>query len=398
MQGGLGGAFFGRGNVLDEMPDATADMMRMRGLGLQNAPQIAAGLQAGAPINQDPAQTRRESIAETREMFEDAVSAGLDRARTGRALQVMAEQASRGLGAGSAATEQFKQALGMAQTIFGKGGIEGAEMDFTQRAVGGLQEGTRAGGGLGQIAGIQAVREVTGGLEGADLSKLGPYGELMVQGSINDAQGMEKLMVKMGMSPEQIEKAGGGQEVIARLQNERVAQLGQLATQITGGTPYGKEYIVGQFTGAKTLTEFLAGGEMVAEAEVPPSLRQQPARDTAAPGGLDVAGIVAGAFGGEGAGPMAPVPVDRPEQRFEVTTEPITEAAGKFGQIAQDLAKIDAEKITTGFNTAGEQAGIFATAVEEATKRIHKVLEIQGIEVAPGTPGAGKKAAKAQPK
>ncbi|NBU72956.1 MAG: hypothetical protein EBS53_16200, partial [Bacteroidetes bacterium] len=92
--GAMGGVFLGQTPELMQNVSGLAQMARLTGLGLGQAPEIAGALVQGG-------MGRGAAMESTRQMFEDAVSAGLDKARVGQALITTATRAEQ-LGIGGA--------------------------------------------------------------------------------------------------------------------------------------------------------------------------------------------------------------------------------------------------------------------------------------------------------
>lgn len=353
LAGGMGGMFFGEQPRLQGMPGGVRDVMRMQGLGLQQAPGILSQMQLGVGGNQ--MGNRQENMEQLRSMFEDAVSAGLDRARTGQALQIMANQAQQGLGATGAAVSQFQQSLGIAQNLFGAGGIEGAEMGFTQRAMAGIQGFTRGGGGLGQIAGLRAARQFAGeaGMEG-----LGPLQMLNLQQQMQTPGSIARLMRQQGaegfegegtdFSPGQMQRAQG---LMGRFQTIRRQQAGAVAEEAFGGMAGAREFVFGGMAG--TAEEAMGIADITRAGDI----RAETGRQVTAAGQIT--------------GPA-----------FDISQQNAAKAAGALGQIAQQLSQIDAETIANGFRTVGQQLPVLSEALSDLITRAETVLQEQGV--APG--------------
>lgn len=178
--GGLGGVFGGEVELLNKMPQVS-NMLRLQGAGLPQAPDVAAGLfQGGAE--------RGRAMDMTREMFEDAMSAGLDKARVGQAIvQVGQRAAALGLGGAEVAQIQFQQGLQMAQNLFGSR-IEGPQQDFVQRTMEFFSDASKSTGGIGGIAGLRTAAQ----FEEQTGMPLGAAGEVMFARREQDPAGLKR--------------------------------------------------------------------------------------------------------------------------------------------------------------------------------------------------------------
>lgn len=151
--GRMGGVFAGEAAPrLEYAGRGVRSLIQAQGAGLSNAAEVAGGLFMGG-------MGRETSMTKTLEGFSDAVASGLDKAKVGQALQVMATQASSGLGAAVGAQADFTRGLGVAQSVFGDK-IEGQEMDFVQRTMQGNRDMTRSSGGFGAVAGMMGAMGV----------------------------------------------------------------------------------------------------------------------------------------------------------------------------------------------------------------------------------------------
>lgn len=335
---GMGGMFFQEGQPrLQQMPDVAVNALQMQAAGLRGAPGLMGQMMQGMTPN--AAQERRTQGEELRQMFEDAVSAGLDKARAGQALQFMATQAAQGLGAAGAARIGFGQQVGLAQRLFGAEGIEGPEMGFIQKGITNVQQGTRGGGGITGLAGLAAAQDIN---RRFFQGKLSPADVVNLQQTVTDPGGIEALAEDYGVEV-------NGEEVAAAMGETRVQETGRLARTALSGMRGAERLMVGQAAGARTLSERVAAGR----------------------------------FGEFGAGPTRGEPLAGqigPPAPFRVGEQAALAPAigGPAGQLAAGMAQVDATKIVTGLQTLGrDQLPAINRALSELVTRAEEVLTRQ---------------------
>ena len=151
---GMGGQFFGQQNQLQN-PRLLQNVLQMQAAGLSNAGDLSGMLMQGATPNQ---ANRAETVQVLKDTFEDAVSAGMDRTRVAGFLQMIASS-SQGLGSAGAFQVRAGQTLGVAQRVFGAGGIEGPEAQFAAQTLMQTEELGRSGGGLMEMGGVMATQK-----------------------------------------------------------------------------------------------------------------------------------------------------------------------------------------------------------------------------------------------
>lgn len=212
---GMGGTFLGQQPKLEQMPNQIAELVRMQGLGVPNAAGIAGQLFQGGGM------TRTESIETVKQMFEDAVSAGMDKAQVSRALTEMASRASQlGFGGGGVAATEMQRGLGLAQAAFGTTGeVEGPEMRFAQNI---NQQLTQAGrsqtAGLGKMGGQQGVERFAQQFRGLKLDRF-DTAELQEVGQTQGS--LEKFLKEHGANEEDIRAAEQKGDLAGQLESEK---------------------------------------------------------------------------------------------------------------------------------------------------------------------------------
>jgi hypothetical protein len=338
---GMGGNFMQEvGTRLGMDPNIAMSAFQMQAAGLSDAPGLMGQMFQGARPN-DP-QGRREATEQLKTTFEDAVAAGLDKARAGQALQFMAVQAQAGLGAAGAAEVGFRQQLGVAQNLFGGSGIEGQEMAFTQRTMTNMLQAGRAGGGIAGLARLSAAQDIN---RRFFKGRLSPAGIALLQQNVEDPAGLERIAKDLKVDID-------GQAVSAEMQAQTITEQGRLAEMAVPGDPYARALVASQTGQTGTVGGGLAAADIT---------RTQ---------------IVRGVERGEGAA--------RPEQFPEVfgplqrpTVGGMAEAARgtEAAQMAIRMQQVEAEKIVTGLNTLGNrQLPAINKAFGELIERANEVL------------------------
>ncbi len=123
---GLGGIYPG-GPQLAQEPELLGRALTQVGQGFTQMPQVAQGMVQGgmSPV---------EAVRAAADMFEEAVAAGLDKARAGEALLRMSQRAEQmGFGGGAAAEIQTQQSLGLAQQMFPGQDISPAQQSIAEK-------------------------------------------------------------------------------------------------------------------------------------------------------------------------------------------------------------------------------------------------------------------------
>jgi hypothetical protein len=242
--GSMGGAFMGEQN---RTPGANqiAELIRLQGIGLPNAAGIASQLfQSGG-------MTRGESIDTVRQVFEDAVSAGMDKAQVGRAMTEMAARAGQlGFGGAGVAATEMQRSMGLAQAAFSST-VEGPEMRFAQQINQQLTEAGRSKtADLGKIGGQIGVERFARrlGLKGlrredlADLQELG-----------TDQASIEAFARSHGASAEDIARMEQGGDLGTQLESEKQRGILESAERAFGSRRTAELFIRRQ-TGVNTLS------------------------------------------------------------------------------------------------------------------------------------------------
>lgn len=218
------GGEFATGNALSRSSGSIADMMNLRARGLSNVAEISGGLFQGSMGNRD------EAMRATKEIFEDAVAGGLDKAATGKAMQQMAQESSRGIGFGDAATERFRSALGASSRMFGGKEIEGKGFEYMANLRGRMDQFGSASGGLGQIGGTIATNKLIEQMK-SEIPGLGDFGI----GDINRLQSMGPNASRAGVEAFLKDKAGGKlvSPMLVDKFTSQIQRLGASGTQET---------------------------------------------------------------------------------------------------------------------------------------------------------------------
>jgi hypothetical protein len=209
LAGGMGGSFLDEANprLMGNM-QGISGLLRAQGVGLSNAPEIASSMFQGG-------MDRGSSLETTRQMFEDAVASGLDKAEAGRALTRMGERAAgMGLGGAGAAKLELQQELAFAQR---RGASEGPEAEFEMGVMRTMRDSTKAEGGIGAVAGLRAT-QAFGKKHGL---KMGAVDELEMQRFGGDPEGMRKMLTRMGR-PDLAENAN---ELARQFQDQRAESM-----------------------------------------------------------------------------------------------------------------------------------------------------------------------------
>lgn len=175
------GGDFGDSNGIPEVMKAKGGLRNIldaRGAGLSNAADIAGGLfQGGA--------SRGDAMRMTKELFEDAVAGGFDKASAGKAMVTMSQQAANGMGGEMGARSSMTRAMAAAQDAFGAGGhVEGSQLDYVQRTQDYNERQSKSGGGLGMVSGFMAAQSASSAMR-----KMGVTGQM----SVAEANTLRKL-------------------------------------------------------------------------------------------------------------------------------------------------------------------------------------------------------------
>jgi hypothetical protein len=231
--GSMGGVFLGEQN---RTPGANqiAELIRMQGIGLSNAGGIAGSLfQSGG-------MTRGESIETVRQIFEDAVSAGMDKAQVGRAMTEMAARGNQlGFGGGGVAAAEMTRGLGLANAAFGST-VEGPQMRFAQQVNQQLTQATRSqtadlGKIGGQIGAERFARRAGIKLDRMDLMEMQELGF--------DQAGLERFLQERGASPDKIRELEAGGDLAGQLEAEKQRGMFEAADRGLGGKRTAEQFM-----------------------------------------------------------------------------------------------------------------------------------------------------------
>lgn len=357
----MGGAFLGQTPELMQNMGGLAQMARLTGLGFGQAPELAGALVRGG-------ESRGDAMEATRQMFEDAMAAGLDKARVGQAMMTTASRIEQlGMGGAQAAQQEQRMALAAAQAISGGGPIEGFQMEIGQRTVQQLREMGSAEGGLGMVGGYQAVRKFGGELQrkiraaGGKMSGFSDVEQAALQSLEVDEAGLKELLRRKGVSEEVLGQLDLKEEAERITQMKAQEALGSLQTGTASSRKMGSgplsaaEYALGKSQGEKGLSGVFAVGR--AAESVRTGMRPVTQGITAE----DI-----NQYGFAGAEALAK---ERAQQQIE-TSVTGTEA----GQMARQQAQIGALQAGAGMQTLDQQAAVLATAFEQLALRTNQLF------------------------
>jgi len=322
---GSGGSFLGQ-RSLSQDPSMIKNLIDTQAGGLGNTTDLFNSLNAGASGNTN---MRGENAVLVKDMFESAVSGGLDKARVGQALMTVVAQ-TQGMGSAAMVGNKFDQAMGAAQNVFGKGGIEGAEMNLTQRTLGAMNQEAQGG-----VAGIRAARDVMKefGIKGDASAEL-----LLAQGDASPA-----ALERMGLSKEQAQKASKA------LSDAKLKEQQQFNKEMYGGLQYGEELIAGAQSGAQNVEESFGSADV--------------ARAVAKGARADISEKLPSGIHGA---------LDSKAFRVE---KGIQEGLGQTGvSAAQNLAEVNATQISNGLISLGTNVTAVNAAFEKLITRAEQVL------------------------
>ena len=218
--GQMGGNFLGRTPLIQDpsRSQGIADLMRVQGAGLSQAPEIAAGMFAGmgAP-GVDIGNQQQRALEMTKEMFEDAVSGGLDKASAGRAMVEMSQRSQQlGLGGAEAARMEMQNVLGLTQNLFGPNQTE-SQRKFAGDIFQQTQQMTRGQGGIGAISGLRAMER----LQEEFGFKVNPAEMETMRITTQTPEGLRQRFEKEGRQ----DLAGRAEEIAQRSQELRVEEF-----------------------------------------------------------------------------------------------------------------------------------------------------------------------------
>lgn len=346
-----------------------SDLLRAQGMGLTQAPQIANALQQGG-------MDRGQAMEVTAKLFEDAMSAGLDKAKVGQAMMTMASRAeSMGFRAADVAKGEFQQSLGIAQSIFGKGvGIEGPEMAFTQRTMSGLNDLTQSKSGIGAMGGIRGVQEFAKE-SGMNLT---PIEEVVLQRFKPDARGMQRLMQQKTGRDVSMEEAETASQRLQQLERENMLKVGERG--------YGGKEAAGlalaETLGTTSLSGFYANQDILGRVK---SGKVGPA-NTGESMGIPELGIEStkkyterdsGVFKTDGGEFNMKTGTWTPHQTaMSQLDRSVDSATGK--DAANILSTVDAKNVATGLSSLGDTLPALNSALKQLIDRAQQVLSEGG--------------------
>lgn len=153
--GGMGGVFNGK-SALDGQTGGIDRLLKQMGQGFGAAPQVAQGLVGGG-------MDQGSALKASADMFEDAVAAGIDKAKVGDALIRMSSRAeSMGIGGSEVAMSQERQAMAEARRNFGPD-VQDSQLRTQEAATQFMNR--RSGQGLeftGSMQGLRGLEKKTG--------------------------------------------------------------------------------------------------------------------------------------------------------------------------------------------------------------------------------------------
>jgi hypothetical protein len=310
--------------------------MRLQSQGFSQAPGVAAQLFQGGGFG--ATETRqRESMEMTRELFENAVAAGMDKAAAGRAMTTMAQRAEQlGFGGQARAALESQQQMGLAQRLFGQN-VDDPQLRQAQS----LQQrlGETRGGSMQEISGFMAAKEFAQQM-GIELT---PEEEIDFTMRGTDPEFQRKLLAKKGkkgVSPEQAAATAGALAIQAK---GRIAAAGTV-----GGTPEEQARLL-------ALTpEFAGEGRTEAGIE---SLTKT---------------LSAGAAGR----PFEMAAGKSPEETRRLLEESRAGAVG--AGISDAISKTEMTMIAGGLKTLGDQLPVLNSAFSKLIDRANGVLADEG--------------------
>lgn len=361
----MGGAFLGQTPELMQNMGGVAQMARLTGLGFGQAPELAGALVRGG-------ESRGDAMESTRQMFEDAMAAGLDKARVGQAMMTTASRIEQlGMGGAQAAQQEQRMALAAAQAISGGGPIEGFQMEIGQKTVQQLREMGSAEGGLGMVGGYQAVRKFGSEMQRkikAAGGKMGGFSDVeqaALQSLEVDEAGLKELLRRKGVSEDVLDKLDLKEEAEGLTLSKAQGALGSLQTGTASSRKMGSgplsaaEYALGKSQGEKGLSGVFAVGR--AAESVRTGMRSVTQGITAED--IDQ-------YGFAGAESLA-------KQRAQEQIESgVTGTAA--GQMARQQAQIGALQAGAGMQTLDQQASVLATAFEQLAQRTNQLFAEKG--------------------
>jgi hypothetical protein len=202
----MGGVFGNKDPRLLSAKGGLGALFEAQGMGFANAPQLAAGLFQGG-IGRD------DSMRQTKEMFSEAVAAGLAKEKVGDSLKIVAAQASQGLGAAQGARDNYSMAMGAAQGLFG-GAIEGHQMDFVQREQSKINSAGKQAGGIGLVKGLMGARGVYSELQNKYKLKNLSFTDSLRFSHSFDTMDIEDFTKMTGYTPKNKEEAD---DIVAKM-------------------------------------------------------------------------------------------------------------------------------------------------------------------------------------
>lgn len=358
----MGGSFLDRGRpeLMNNM-QGVADLMRAQGAGLSNAPEIANGLfQGGA--------TRGDALEGTRQMFEDAVAAGLDKAEAGRALSGMAARAAAsGIGGAGAARIEMEQNLGFAQRM---GSMEGPQAGFAMGTMDFMRNTSRSDSGIGAVAGLKNAQ----GFGQKYGLKLDFADELRLAQLQNDPEGMASFLKSKGR-----DDLAGNAENMSKEFNAGAVESTQSMTEGLLGKR-GSDYSLGRARGVSTLTQGVEFDRQMAAI-----------RGGGAGGDADGRALQFDENGApymgvrtrEETDPITGKSTLQPMSPLESMERSASKATG--APEARALAEVDSKKIAEGLNNLGSTLPLLNTALANLITRANEVLSRPIQTTTPGS-------------
>jgi hypothetical protein len=349
----MGGAFLGRNELMQNMP-GLGQMARLTGMGFAQAPELAGALARSG-------EDRGRAMEDTRQMFEDAVSSGLDKARVGQALMTTAQRVEQiGLGGAQAAQQEQRMALAAAQAISGGGPIEGAQMGLGQRTIQMVNQMATGESGLGMVGGMEAARQFSGEMArkiraaGGKIGGIGSVGEMQLQQLEFSGSSLREFYKRRGVSEEALSQIDFDAEA-ERLKEMRMQKGLQAVKTGVGGSEEAALLTTARSMGIKSADEMYAMGRATESIK-------RGGRPTVQ--GLSVEEI--DKYGFPAAEQMAK---ERAQQQMEADV-----TSTQAGQMARQQAQIGALQAGAGMQTLDQQAGVLAIAFQNLAERTNQLF------------------------
>lgn len=335
---GLGGLYGGGGPALAKEPELLGRALTQVGQGFTQLPQVAQGMVQGgmSPV---------DAVRAAADMFEKAVTSGMDKAKAGEALLRMSQRAEQmGVGGGGAAETQMTQAMGLAQQMFPGGEISPAQQLMAERLQQFGQQGATRG--FEMMSNLTATRGAErrfgihqGGQRGDEL-------ETYLSRQTVTGAGVKKLEEQVDengkpLFPGLKAVAGHEEEFAAEVMKERAQQRVRTRERFLGKTSARAGFVTANVAEGAPLEQV---GAAIAGEQV---------------------------MGREGT--MAPgIPIETDPNRLagKMPSPEQFAAQQKMKETAVATAATDAAVISKGLNTLAEQLPAINTAFQELLAKI----------------------------